>query len=139
MENIFSVGKYTFKQLDNKKGYRTFRVKCIETGDEKDSYLSYTDAANLLICQYEFSDAINNDNSKDAEYVRKIFSMLIGVKKSKCDEIVENEICNKKRLQGKIYSIPDQERFADYKVYKTEHFEVKILFENGLQRSATKV
>lgn len=140
MENTFKVDGYSFIEIKSNNQHRPFRVRCIETREENDSAISYRDAAALLICQYNFAQSIIDSNNKDESYVRKVFTdVLLGRKKSECDNMVISEIVEKRRISGKIVSIQSQERLAEYKKYVTEHFIITVLFENGLQRKSTNV
>lgn len=42
-------------------------------------------------------------------------------------------------IEGNIFYYKDAERFAEYKVYCTDFFEVRVLFEHGLMRGATRI
>ena len=138
MEDRFKVDKYTFKEIKSTNSYRPFRVRCVETGDEKDSSISCEDAAMLLVGQYQFAEDIWSNNCKDEKYVQQIFAdALLGRKKSECDEVVEQEIVRQEKIKGKIFSIASEDKYALYKEYRTEHFLVRVLFENGLMRKAT--
>jgi nucleoside-triphosphatase THEP1 len=140
MENQFKVDGYTFKEIKSTNPHRPYRVRCIETGDEKDGAISYEEAARLLIGQYEFAKNIWDNNCKDEKYVNKIFSnALLGRKKSECDEVVKTEIIEQGKIKGTVLSITSEDKFAEYKEYQTEHFVIKVLFENGLIRKSTRV
>lgn len=78
-------------------------------------------------------------NSHDIEYVKKAFSILLGKKKSQCDELVKNEIVNRGLIKGTIYSLKEKERFQEFKEYQTDVFIVTAYFENGLIRGCTKI
>ena len=45
MENKFNVEGYSFIEVNSNNSHRPFRVRCIETREEKDSAISYRDAA----------------------------------------------------------------------------------------------
>ncbi len=140
MENTFSLDGYSFIEIKSNNRHRPFKVRCIETTEEKDSAISYGDAAGLLINQYNFAQSIIDSNNKDESYVKKVFTdVLLGRKKSECDNLVKGEIIEKERISGEIVSIQSQERFAEYKEYVTENFIITVLFENGLQRKSTNV
>lgn len=140
MENIFKMDEYSFIEIKSNNYHRPFRVRCIETREEKDSAISCRDAAGLLTCQYKFVQNLTDGNNKDEGYVRKVFTdILLGKKKSECDDLVKGEIVEKERIRGEIVSIQSQEKFAETKEYVTEYFIVTVLFENGLQRKSTNV
>lgn len=101
MENTFKLDGYTFQEIKSNNAHRPFRVRCIETGEEKDGAISYNEAASLLIGQYQYTENVIESNSKDINYVRKIFrETLLGRKKSECDNLVEEQIVNGGRLKG---------------------------------------
>lgn len=140
MENKFKVDGYSFIEIKSNNSHRPFRVRCTETREEKDSAISYRDAAELLTCQYKFAQNLTEKNNMDEGYVRKVFTdILLGKKRSECDDLVKGEIVEKKRIRGEIVSIQSQEKFAETKEYITESFIVTVLFENGLQRKSTNV
>ncbi|WP_411677856.1 hypothetical protein [Caproicibacter sp.] len=139
MENIFKQDKYTFKELPSQKGGRTYRVKCVETGEEKDSFISYTDAAGLLISTYNFADQIIESNSQNKDYIEKIFHQLLGKKKSQCSSLVREEIAPSGQIQGVITQIKSDDKLETKLKYQTEYFDIQVLFENGLMRGATKI
>lgn len=140
MENQFRLNGYTFKQIKSNNPHRPYRVRCIETGDEKDSAISYEEAASLLTGQYAFAKSMWEINCKDEKYVKEVFSnVLLGRKKSECDELVKSEIVEQEKIKGTITSIISDDKFAKYKEYQTEFFVVKVLFENGLMRKSTKI
>lgn len=140
MENKFNVEGYSFIEINSNNNHRPFRVRCIETREEKDSAISYRDAAELLTCQYKFAQNLDDKNNIDERYVRKVFTdILLGKKKSECDNLVRSEIVEKKRIKGEIISIQSREKFAENKEYVTQYFLVTVLFENGLQRKSTNV
>lgn len=60
-------------------------------------------------------------------------------KKSECDDLVENNIFNCNLIDGNIYYFNDTELFQEYKIYKTDHFEIKVLFEKSFRCGATKI
>lgn len=140
MENIFKLDGYTFKEVKSNNPHRPFRVRCLETGEEKDGAISYNEAASLLVGQYQYAKNVIECNNKDIEYVRRIFEeTLLNRKKPECDGLVEDEIVNKGKLMGTIVSIIPEDRFATYKQYKTEYFCIKALFENGITRKCSKI
>lgn len=140
MDNKFKVDGYSFIEIKSNNPHRPFRVRCIETREEKESAISYRDAAELLTCQYKFAQTLADNNNMDEGYVRKVFTdILLGKRKSMCDDLVKGEIVEKKRIRGDIVSIQSQEKFAETKEYVTEFFIVTVLFENGLQRKSTNV
>jgi hypothetical protein len=140
LENKFNVEGYSFIEVNSNNSHRPFRVRCIETREEKDSAISYRDAAELLTCQYKFAQNLDDKNNIDEGYIRKVFTdILLGKKKSECDNLVRSEIVEKKRIRGEIISIQSQEKFAENKEYVTQYFLVTVLFENGLQRKSTNV
>jgi len=82
VENKFKVEGYSFIEIKSNNHHRPFRVRCIETRDEKDSAISYRDAAELLTCQYIFAKNIDDKNNMDEEYVKKVFTDSLLGKKS---------------------------------------------------------
>lgn len=140
MENTFKLNGYTFQEIKSNNPHRHFRVRCIETGEEKDGAISYNQAASLLIESYQYTENVIKGNSKDINYVKKVFrETLLGRKKSECHNLVEEQIANRGRLKGCIRSISSQDKFAIYKQYKTEYFYIKVLFENGIMHKCTKI
>mgnify|MGYP004654761279 CR=1 FL=1 len=140
MENQFELNGYNFKEIKATNLHRPYRVKCIETGDEKDAATSYEGAAQILIDQYKFAECVISNKNKDKEYVKEVFSdVLLGRKKSECDELVKSEIVERGKIQGRIISKTSEDKYAAYKEYLTEHFYIKVLFENGLMRKSTKI
>lgn len=140
MGNQFRLDGYTFKEIKSTNSHRPYRVRCVETGDEKDGAISYEEAAGLLTGQYLFAKSMWENNCKDEKYVKEVFSnVLLGRKKSECDELVKSEIVEQEKIKGTILSIISEDKFAEYKEYQTEYFSIKVLFENGLMRKSTKV
>lgn len=140
MDNIFSHRNYTFKIIKSKDDNRPFRVRCLETSDEKDSACSYEDAANRIIEPLEFAKNTRRSNSQDIDYVKRIFEQtLIGKKKSECDDLVRENIFDRDLIEGTIYYFKDEERFAEYKKYQTNNFEIMVLFERSIRCGATKI
>jgi len=140
MENQFKLNGYTFKEIKSNNPHRPYRVRCLETGEEKDGEISYEEAAGLLIDLYNFANNLFERNCKDEEYIKKVFSnALLGRKKSECDKVVESEIVGQEKVKGTIVSVVSDDNFAEYKEYQTEYFNVKVLFENGLMRKSSKV
>lgn len=140
MENTFKLDGYTFQEIKSNNSHRPFCVRCIETGDQKDGAISYNEAASFLIAQYQYTENVIEGNSKDINYVEKVFrETLLGRKKSECDNLVEEQIVNRGRLKGCITSINSQDKFSKYKQYKTEYFYIKVLFENGIMYKSTKI
>lgn len=104
MENKFNVEGYSFIEINSNNNHRPFRVRCIETREEKDSAISYRDAAELLTCQYKFAQNLDDKNNIDERYVRKVFTdILLGKKKSECDNLVRSEIVEKKKNKRRNY------------------------------------
>ena len=140
MMNSFKQGGFTFLEIKSINDHSPFRVRCIETQEETDSAISYSDAASRLIQRQRFAESIVTQNSTDADKIKKIFSdLLIGQKISQCDKIVETQIADRAIIHGTIYALKEVERFQEYKEYITENFTIKIMFGNGLQRGATEV
>lgn len=140
MGNTFEYRGYTFLKIKSNIKERPYRVKCLQTLEEKDSGCSYEAAADLIISPMEFAQSTLKLNSQDINYVKKIFeNRLLGKKKSECDNIVENDICHSNLIDGDIFHYNDTERFAEQKIYRTNHFEIKVLFERGLMFGATKI
>lgn len=140
MGEVFNHNGYTFEKIKSNNKQRPFRVKCIETLEEKESGCSYEDAADLISSPLEFAKNAHILNSQDINYIQKTFEqVLIGKKKSECDYYVENDILNMNLIEGNIYYFNDTEKFAKYKIYKTEYFKIEVRFERGLQCGATKI
>ena len=140
MENQFKVAGYTFKKVKSINTHRPYRVRCVETGDEKDGAISYEEAAQLLVAQYGFAKNMRDNACKDEKYVKEVFSnTLLGRKKSECDELVKSEIVDQGKIKGNVFSVIPDDRFAAYKEYQTEYFSIKVLFENGLMRKSTNI
>lgn len=139
MDRFFEMNGYTFKAVKSTNPQRPFKVRCLQTLEEKDSAMSYEDAISLLLTPKLSCQAKLDEDSQNIEYVKNVFSILIGKKKSECDEIVENDIANRGLIKGTIYSIKEKERFQVYKEYKTENFLITVHFENGLMRGCTRI
>lgn len=140
MKNTFKLDGYTFKEIKSDNPHRPFRVRCLETGEEKDGAISYNEAASLIVGQNQFAKSVIECNNKDSEYVRKIFEKtLLNRKKSECDSLVNEEISSKGKLKGNIISIIPEDKFITYKQYRTDFFYIKVLFENGIRRKCTKI
>lgn len=77
--DLFEISGFHFKPIKSTNDHRPYRIKCIETLDEKDSALSYQDAANLLITPILFARQKLTDDSQNMNYVRTVFEkVLIG-------------------------------------------------------------
>ena len=77
--DLFEISGFHFKPIKSTNDHRPYRIKCIETLDEKDSALSYQDAANLLITPILFVRQKLTDDSQNMNYVRTVFEkVLIG-------------------------------------------------------------
>ena len=139
MAEIKSSHGYTFKTIPHTNPQRPYRVRCMETLEEKDSALSYDDAISLLVQPMLFAQARHEFNSKDKFYIENVFSILKGKKKSQCDELVKSEIIDRDLVLGGVAIVEETERFQKYKVYKTLYFRITILFENGLMCGCTKI
>lgn len=140
MENTFKQDGYTFKEIKLVLPHRPYRVKCLETGHEKDSAISYNDAASFLTQEYIRIKERDENDTKDINYVKKIFEdTLLNRKKSECDDLVKNEIVYQNKLLGNITSFNNEDKLALYKEYQTEYFDIKVLFENGFSRKSTKI
>lgn len=61
MKNKFVLDGYTFIEMKSNSSNRPYRVKCLETGEEKESAISYNDAAGMLVCLNNFAKN-NNKN-----------------------------------------------------------------------------
>lgn len=134
----FKKDGYTFEEIRANNPHRRFRVKCIETAEEIDSDISSDAAAGMLTQRYDFARDLLELNSNDHDYVKKTFEILLGRKKSECDKVVEEVIANFGKVKGSIIS-GKTDLLDEFKVYKTEHYIVKVLFERGLRFGATKV
>ena len=140
MCDTFVYKGYTFKKIKSTDKERPYKVKCLETSDEKDSGCSYEAVADLIASPLEFSKNILLQKSQDINYVKNIFEeVLLGNKKSDCDELVENNIANANLIDGTIYYFTDKELFAEYKIYKTTNFEIKVLFQKFPRCKAEKI
>lgn len=140
MSDTFDYRGHTFLKIKSNNKEKPYRVKCLETLAEKDSGCSYEAAADLIVSPMEFAQNKLKLNSKDVNYVKKIFEeRLLGKKKSECDNIVKNDICYSNLIDGDIFYFNDTERFAEYKLYRTNCFEIKVFFERGLRFGATKI
>ena len=140
MNNEFRHQGYTFREISSTNPHRPYKVLCLETGDTKDSALSYIDAANLIISAIRFAEAKLESDSKDIDYVRKIFEgHLIGRKNSDCKKIIIEEIQQHQLVKGYITILPENEKFSKELECHTEHFKIKILFERSLFCGATKI
>lgn len=139
MQNSFKQGEYTFVEIESKNNHRPYRVKCVETGEEKESAINYADAAGLLLGIYEFNDATSKSNSQNETYIKEVFHQLLNRKKSECAIIVKEQIVPSRKVLGCITQILDNEKYETTLHYQTECFDVKVLFENGLTRGATNI
>ena len=75
MENQFKMDGYTFKEIKSTNPHRPYRVRCIETGDEKDGAISYQEAAGLLVGQYEVAKNMWEITAKMKIMLREFFRM----------------------------------------------------------------
>ena len=137
-ETITKEG-FNFEVIKSTNPRRPYRVRCLESLEEKDSALSYDDAVCLLLTPMLAAKKQIEITSHDIEYVKKAFSILLGKKKSQCDELVKNEIVNRGLIKGTIYSLKEKERFQEFKEYQTDVFIVTAYFEKGLIRGCTKI
>lgn len=136
----FTLGGYTFVEIESKNSNRPYRVRCRETGEEKDSAISSEDAASLLINNEKFSKSWSHRHDEDEAYIKRIFTeVLLGRKKSECGSLVKNEITDKKRIAGTIVSGSNQDRYVPYIEYQTEDFIVTVHFERGIRNKSTKI
>lgn len=140
MQHSFKQEGFTFLELKSINNHSPYRVRCIETQEETDSAISYDDAASRLIQRHRFTESIVDQNSKDSNKIHKIFSdLLIGQKKSQCDNLVKTQIAERGLIHGTIISVKEYERFQEFKEYLTDRFVVTVIFGNGLFRGATEV
>lgn len=139
MQDQFSYKGYKFIIIDSVNPQRPYNVRCIETGDIKDSAISYMDAAGLIICSVLFAKNKLENDSKNKEYVYRVFvEKFIGRKKSECDKIV-NEILERQLINGNIIKLSEKEKYSQILEYYTENFKIGVHFEKGLFCGATKV
>lgn len=94
----------------------------------------------MIVSPLVFAKKNLSQKSRNISYVKKTFeNVLLGRKKSECDDLVENNIFNCNLIDGNIYYFNDTELFQEYKIYKTDHFEIKVLFEKSFRCGATKI
>ena len=140
MDGYFKQDGYTFVKIKSSNDHRPYKVRCLETGGENDSALSYEDAASLIIGPILFAKSKLEADSKDIDYVRKIFEQyLLGRKQSECDRIIQEEILPRQLVKGSIVKLPEKEKYSRQINYTTEEFSVCVLFEKGLFCGATKI
>lgn len=138
MDEQFKQDGFTFVCINSSQPERPYRVRCLETGDTKDSALSYEDAAGLIVGPLMYAAKKLEIDSKDPIYVKKVFEQhLLGRKKSQCNAIVEEEIVGRQLIRGDIYCKAEKERFEKFIEYETEEFIVHVCFEHGLFRGST--
>lgn len=137
MSEIFAKDGYTFEEIKADNPERPFKVKCLQTGDTKDSSIGSIEAADLLVDIYKFHENVSLKNNKDKEYVKKVFEeVLRDRKRFECDNLVKLKIVDERRLSGTIISIKDN---SEYLKYATEQFIVKVYFNNGFRRAVTDI
>ena len=75
-----------------------------------DSTSSHKDAAESIIQHIAFTKGILETKSKSVAFVKETFvKVLMGAKKSECDNLVEECIANRKRISGTVYYYPEKE------------------------------
>lgn len=140
MEDFFEYKGYNFKVIKSIDKQRPYRVRCIETNTEKDSAISYNDAAGLLITPIISTKEKLISDSKNPAYIHNVFEgVLIGKTQSESDKLVENEIADRNLIDGVITRLKDTEKFPEYIIYCTEYFRVKVIFQSRIPRKAIKI
>ncbi|MBN3346145.1 hypothetical protein EXM98_02935 [Clostridium botulinum] len=129
---------YTFKKIESKIAEKPYRVRCIETGEEKDSSISYEQAICLILTPINSHREKLVEDSKDEQYVKNVFEKcLINNKLSELNEIVENQIAGT-RIAGQIIAI--QRQMCDLKqIYFTEHYKITAVCEYGRLKGVTSI
>lgn len=138
MGDIIKQDGYTFEKIESKIAEKPYRVRCVETGDEKDSSISYEQAIYLILTPINYYKEKLVEDSKDREYVKNVFEkFLINNKLSELNKIVENEIAGT-CITGRIIAI---ERQLDdlNQVYFTENYKITAICEYGRLRGITSI
>lgn len=137
MRNTVKYEGYTFEKI-NDKGYRPYKVKCYETGEEKSSSISFEDAMNLIISSIEYGKSVLHIKSLDKSYVEGVFKeTLLDKKLSEINDIVRDEIAGKK-IEGEIICYIRDE-FNKSQVYTTEKYRIIVSYERERIRVITKI
>lgn len=140
MDEQFTRDGFTFLQIKSRNPERPYKVRCLETGETKDSALSYEDAAGLITGPLMYAKRKLELDSQTSSYVKDVFERhLLGRKKSECGSIVEEEIVGRTLIKGLIIQKKEKEKYEKFIEYETEHFLVRVCFEHGLFCGATAI
>lgn len=132
MDDLVRYKGFTFKTILH-DGHRPYKVKCLETGEEKSSAISFEDAMELIVAINHFSKEVLRKNSGDENYVEQIFKdALFGQKLSQINDIVSNKISGEK-IEG-IIEYKTRDKFDKEQIYFTEKFRVTALCGKGNSR-----
>lgn len=128
---------YTFKLNTLNSNYRPYEAKCLETGLTKRSDISHDDAIGLIMGHIEYNKAMFHKQSKDKDFVKKLFfNELINKKLSQINDIVNERITGK--ISGKIIALR-RELYDMEQVYLTEYFKVTAKCEKGRAIGITNI
>ena len=120
---------FSFKKIKSIDKEIPYRVRCLENGEEKDSYISYEDAIELILGNISFAESRLIEKSKDESYIRGIFEQnLKGHKLSEADGIVKNKISEE--IYGDVFYYR-REKFSNKDVYTTSIYKVTAINEYG--------
>jgi hypothetical protein len=134
--DIFEKDGYKFIVIKANHVAHPYRVRLIGSTEEADSSYNYHDAADTIIGHKRFANEKLEHDSKNREYVHNAFwNALRGKKKRECDEVINCEVQRMISSRIELDSIEQSNCLA----YQTDHFFVKVLFENGTWRPVTKV
>lgn len=140
MDEQFVRDGFTFLCINSHNPERPYKVRCLETGETKESALSYEDAAGLISGPLMYAKRKLEIDSQTPSYVKEVFERhLLGRKKSECSGIVEEEIVGRNLIKGMIIQKPEKEKFEKFIEYETEYFSVCVSFEYGLFSGATAI
>lgn len=82
MNDTFKYQGYTFLKIKSNNKERPYKVRCLETSEEKDSGCSYNAAADLIVSPLVFAKKNLSQKSRNISYVKKTFeNVLLGRKK----------------------------------------------------------
>ena len=127
MSETFEREGYHFQEVRAIIKQRPYRVRCIETGDFKDSEVSYGDAAMLILQEIKFAES----HSQDVDYVKQMFiNKLLGKTKGECDEVIK-EMNEQHVLDKYIVLESGQGRLDRYKTYRVGQLLITVYFDNG--------
>lgn len=137
MRDTVKYQGYTFEKI-NAKGDRPYKVRCYETGEEKNSSISFEDAMNLIISPIEYSKSVLHIKSSEKSYVEGVFKdVLLNKKLSEINDIVKDEVAGKK-IEGEIIFC-DRDKFDKTQVYTTEIFKITAICERKRVRIITNI